>query len=106
MANDQIHIIARIRFLDAHEGGRSYPVKGGTSYRPNHSFFEPEDDRMCIGWIDVPEGSDVEPGDTIEVPITMWIWPELESEIRLGREWRVQEGARVVAIGTVLKVVC
>lgn len=59
---------------------------------------------MCIGFIELAEGEDVAPGDTIEKVITLWIFPAVETEIREGREWRIQEGGKLVAIGPILKV--
>src|SRR5258706_15491815 len=104
MAHDQVRIEARIHFLTKEEGGRSTPLKGGSSYRPNHNFFGHDDRDMSIGFIELAEDERVEPGDTIIKEMTLSIWPELELEIREGREWRIQEGARLVGSGTVLKV--
>jgi hypothetical protein len=30
---------------------------------------------MSIGFIELPEGSTIRPGDSIELPITFWPWP-------------------------------
>ena len=104
MADDQLRITARVHFLTTEEGGRQTPLRGGGSYRPNHNFGGPDDREMCVGFIDLPEGREVRPGDTIETPLSLLIWPELKREIRAGREWRIQEGGRLVAMGTVLSV--
>ena len=104
MAVDQIRVEARIHFLPTVEGGRSSPLQGGGSYRPNHNFFGPDDRDMCIGFIELVDGEQVAPGDTIEKVITFSIFPAVASEIRQGREWRIQEGAKLVAIGTILKL--
>jgi translation elongation factor EF-Tu-like GTPase len=104
MAVDQVCIEARIRFLTAEEGGRRTPLHGGVSYRPNHNFFGPDDREMCIGFIELPEGREVQPGDTIDVPLTLLIWPKLKGKIHEGRQWRIQEGGQLVATGTVLHV--
>ena len=104
MADDQVRIAARLAFLTAEEGGRETPLQGGGSYRPNHNFFGPDDREMCMGFIDLPEGRTVHPGDTIDVTLTLLIWPALKESISVGRQWRIQEGGRLVAIGTVLHV--
>jgi translation elongation factor EF-Tu-like GTPase len=104
MKDDHIRVKASIRFLPTNEGGRESPLSGGGSYRPNHNFFEPDDRDMCMGFIDLPEGSQVAPGDTIETEITLWTYPAVKPEIRGGRQWRIQEGGKLVAVGTILKV--
>ena len=78
------------------------PLQGGGSYRPNHNFFGPEDRDMCTGFIELAEGEQVAPGDTIQKDITLTIFHPLE--IRQGQDWRIQEGGKLVAVGTVLKV--
>ena len=57
-----------------------------------------------MGFIELPEGRETQPGDTIIVPLTLLIWPELKGELREGRQWRIQEGGQLVAMGTVLHV--
>lgn len=104
MVRDQVRIKARIRFLSAEEGGRSSPLKGGGSYRPNHNFFGPDDRDMCMGSIELADGEEVFPGDTLQKEITLLIFPAIEPEIQEGREWRIQEGGKLVAMGTILKV--
>lgn len=103
MIDDQVRVRATIRFLSTEEGGRSSPLGGG-SYRPNHNFFGPDDRDMCMGFIELPEGQQVAPGDTIQTEINLWIYPAVKSEISVGRQWRIQEGSRLVAVGTILEV--
>ena len=59
---------------------------------------------MAMGQINLPEGSLFKPGDTKELEIIFLAWPELRSEIRPGREWRIQEGGQLVGVGTILAV--
>jgi elongation factor Tu len=100
--NEGITVKANIRLLPTGEGGRASSIKG--SYRPNHNFFGPDNRDMTIGFIDLPDGTELRPGDDIDLPITFWNWPGLEGQIHQGREWRIQEGAKLVGIGTVLDV--
>ena len=101
--NDQgIPVRANIRLLPGAESGRTMPIRG--SYRPNHNFFGPDDRNMTMGFIDLPDGTSLHPGESIELPITFWNWPGLKGQICPGREWRIQEGAGLVGIGTVLEV--
>ena len=104
MARDHVRVKARIRFLSTEEGGRSTPLQGGGSYRPNHNFFRPDDRDMCMGFIELADGEQVAPGDTIEKDLTLTAFPAVEPEIIEGRDWRIQEGGRLVAVGTILKV--
>jgi hypothetical protein len=59
---------------------------------------------MTIGFIEVPEGTELRPGQSIELPITLWWWPGLEGQIYAGREWRIQEGLHLVGIGKIIEV--
>lgn len=59
---------------------------------------------MTVGFIELPSGTELHPGESIEVPITLWKWPGLEGQIYPGRQWRIQEGKKLVAVGTVLEV--
>ena len=95
-----ITVKANIRLLPTGEGGRASSIKG--NYRPNHNFFGPDDLDMTMGFIDLPDGTELRPGDNIDLPITFWNWPGLEGQIYQGREWRIQEGAKLVGIGIVL----
>lgn len=97
-----IIVKANIRLLPTGEGGRALSIKG--SYRPNHNFFGPDNRDMTVGFIDLPDGTELRPGDDTDLLITFWNWPGVEGQIHKGREWRIQEGAKVVGIGTVLDV--
>jgi elongation factor Tu len=96
-----VTVRAEVRLLPTSESGRTAPVKG--SYRPNHNFFNNDTDGMTVGFIDLPAEVELHPGEKIE-PITFWDWPGLEGQIYPGREWRIQEGAKLVGIGKVLEV--
>lgn len=102
VTDEGILIRANIRLLPSAESGRTAPVMG--SYRPNHNFFEPDGRNMTIGYIEIPEGKLLYPGESIDVPVLLWKWPGLESGIYPGRQWRIQEGNQLIGIGTVLEV--
>ena len=97
-----IKVIAAVTLLATEDGGRAGPIRG--SYRPNHNFFGPDNREMTIGLIDLPKGVELEPGQSIEVPVSFWSWPRLVGEIYAGRAWSIQEGATVVGVGKVLQV--
>ncbi|WP_438852017.1 hypothetical protein [Brevundimonas nasdae] len=98
-----IKVVASVTLFSTDEGGRTSPIRG--SYRPNHNFFGPENREMTIGFIDLPEGVELLPGQSIETPISFWSWPRLAPEIHVGSEWRIQEGPKVVGFGKVLEVI-
>lgn len=104
MAGDVIRVLARIHLLSTDEGGRTFPIPGGTSYRPNHNFFGPGNLEMAIGLIEVPKGEVLKPGDTVDMEVIFLTWPRLIPELYPEREWLIQEGATVVGEGRVLRV--
>lgn len=104
MSDRVICVRARIKLLTSEEGGRKSPLLGGVSYRPIHNFFEPDDRNITDGFIEIPKGAVFKPGQSFETEIKFWYWPGLDGQIYPGREWRVQEGGRLVAKGTVLEV--
>ena len=57
-----------------------------------------------MGTIELIEGQSLSPGEAMEVDMTLWLWPELCREIYVGRQWRIQEGAQLVAWGTVVSL--
>lgn len=102
MSEDYIHVRARIRLLSTAEGGREQPFP--VSFRANHNFSDTEDSLMTLGRIDLPEGRTLQPGESIEVLLSLWNGPGLEGQIHPGREWRIQEGPKLIGFGTVLEI--
>jgi translation elongation factor EF-Tu-like GTPase len=100
----KLHIRASVDLLPTSAGGRTQPIVGGISYRPNHNFFAPDNRDMCMGFIELPAGQDLMPGQSAELEITFWVWPELRAAIMPERTWTIQEGAKIVGYGIVLKV--
>lgn len=97
-----IKVRASVRLLSTEEGGRTDPIRGG--YRPNHNFFGPDSREMTIGLVDLPDGVELRPGETMELTIAFWAWPGLVGQIYSGRRWSIQEGARLVGVGTIKEV--
>jgi len=94
-------IEAKISYLTTEEGGRRGPVKSG--YRPNHDFGLSEG--LCDAVHEYPNNEWVQPGESIQAFI--WFFtPELQvGRLNKGFEFKVQEGAHVVATGKILKVI-
>ena len=105
MAGEDIRVHARIHLLPTSQGGRGVPIPGGTSYRPNHNFFGPDNREMAVGLIDLPADQVLYPGETVDLDMTFLHWPWSPSELHPGRDWVIQEGALVVGVGTVLSVI-
>lgn len=102
MSIDVVRVLAEVRMLATADGGKTCAIR--QSYRPNHNFFDTEDAEMTIGFLEIPEGIEVEPGGSITLPISFWAWPGLSEIAVPGREWRIQEGHQVVGIGRVIEV--
>ena len=103
MPDDIVHVRARIEPPPSDQSGRTQPIRG--SYRPNHNFFGPDDRIMAMGFIHLPGGMELHPGESIETVVRFLSWPGLEEQIYPGREWRIQEGAKLVGMGTVIEIV-
>lgn len=101
LTND-VTVTAEVRLLPTSESGRTAPIRG--IYRPNHNFFSPDDREMAIGQIEIPAGHELNPGEAMEVRITFLGYSGLQRLIYPGREWRIQEGARLVGIGRIIEV--
>lgn len=104
MSDGLVRVRARIQLLSSEQNGRTTPLIGGTSYRPNHNFFEPDSRECTVGFIDIPEGQMILPGETFECDITFWLRPKVITKIVAGCKWRVQEGGKLVGIGEVLRL--
>jgi translation elongation factor EF-Tu-like GTPase len=98
-----IRVRARITLLPSEESGRILPVVRG-SYRPNHNFGAADSREMDVGFVEFADDESLHPGETIEREITFWSRPGLNEVLVPGRAWRIQEGARLVGIGTVLEI--
>ncbi len=94
-----VRVLARVRFLSTSEGGRVSPVSG--IYRPNHNFGAPDGREFYIGQIEL-DGREVLPGQTHDLCVTFLSGPGLSELLQVGRYWRIQEGARLVATAEVL----
>lgn len=101
-SDEPIKVVAEISFISEKEGGRSGPVQA--IYRPNHNFGSDHNREFYIGQVEIPEGSKLYPGETYTLPITFINGPGLSELLSVGREWRIQEGPRLVARAKILKV--
>lgn len=57
---------------------------------------------MTPGFIMIPEGVELHPGEMIQLPISLQSWLGIEGRIVPGLEWRIQEGETLVGIGAVI----
>ncbi|HEV7427412.1 MAG TPA: hypothetical protein VGQ46_13690 [Thermoanaerobaculia bacterium] len=91
-----------MQVLSTEEGGRTSPFRA--QYRPNHNFGDSENRHFYIGQVEVPEGESVAPGETRELAITFLAVVGVAEKLKPGRRWRIQEGAKLVALAEVLAV--
>ncbi|WP_448659658.1 hypothetical protein ACPVPU_04000 [Sphingomonas sp. CJ99] len=85
--------------------GRSkFTAAGRRQLQTQPQLLWPYDRDMCMGFIELPEGQQVAPGDTVQTEMTFWIYPAVKPEIWSGRQWRIEEGGKLVAVGTILEV--
>ena len=59
---------------------------------------------MYIGQIEIPEGETIRSGQPRELTIDFISADTLGSELRPGRQWRLQEGATLVGMTTVISL--
>jgi len=97
-----IRVLARVEVVTTEKGGRQGPFTKG--FRPNHNFGKDADRFFFIGQIEVPDDEWVYPGETRDLLITFLNARGLADLLKLGRKWRIQEGPRLVATGTVLSI--
>src|SRR5262249_26353803 len=93
MDNERIFVRANIRLLPAAESGRTTSIRG--SYRPNHNFFAPRKPNIAVAFIEPPEGPQLTPGESLDLPVMFWNWPGLREQIFPGRERPIQEGSQL-----------
>jgi elongation factor Tu len=91
-----------IRRLSVADGGRDGALQG--TFRPNHNFSGPDGSDLALGSVTLPVGKVLHPGENTEAEITFIASPTVAAEIRPGREWRIQEGRKLLAIGKILEI--
>lgn len=92
---EPMDVLAEVSFLRTSEGGRTSLVRG--LYRPNHNFGSADDRQTYVGQIEFAPGDEVAPGESRQVAIRFLSGPGLAALLSVGREWRIQEGNRLVA---------
>jgi len=97
-----LRVKALISMLRTEDGGRRNGIRSG--YRPNHNFGPPDGRRFYIGQVDFEGGGTIEPGESLEALVTFLSGPGLKDVLVPGRLWRIQEGPKLVATGTVNEV--
>lgn len=60
---------------------------------------------MTIGFVELSGGLELRPGESAKATINFVNWSGLDGQIYPGRQWRIQEGPKLVGIGMILKVV-
>jgi translation elongation factor EF-Tu-like GTPase len=91
---------AQVRYLSSSEGGRKSPVYSG--YRPNHDFGLPGE--LNDGQHEYPGREWVQPGDSATALLWLLAPERQRRRLYVGFEFKVQEGPRIVGIGTITNV--
>lgn len=98
--------LVRLSLLSTEEGGRTTGLRS-PSFRPNHNFGTESEENFRIGEVRIPRGQVLEPGSTgdFEVYFAELLPDAPVRELLLpGREWRLQEGPRLIGFGKLMKV--
>jgi translation elongation factor EF-Tu-like GTPase len=98
---EPVRVLARISVIRTEDGGRQGPFT--KSYRPNHNFGGPDDRVFFIGQVEVSEGEWIYPGESRDLLITFLNVRGLLELLHVGRTWRIQEGAKLVATAELLQ---
>jgi translation elongation factor EF-Tu-like GTPase len=98
-----ITVLARLSVLATEISGRKIPII--SKYQPNHNFGDANNNYFYIGRIEVSQNDWVYPGQTREVRIEFLNGPGLSEKLKLGCQWRIQEGPRLIATAEFLSVV-
>ena len=98
-----VRLRARLRLLPGGEG-RTEPICGPVSYRPVCNFYGPDNLISALGVIDLPAGAVLSPGESLDVDMWFVRFPWPMAELSPGREWRLQEGRRLVGFGVALEI--
>jgi hypothetical protein len=60
---------------------------------------------MFVGQVELPENDAWHPGESRDVMVRFLNVHGLSEKLKVGAEWRLQEGWRLVAVGTIKRVV-
>jgi translation elongation factor EF-Tu-like GTPase len=98
----RVKVRALISMLALDQGGRRSGIRSG--YRPNHNFGGAEGRSFYIGQVDFGSGELLNPGESREAFIEFLRGPGLMQALRPGVTWRIQEGPKLVATGSVIEI--
>lgn len=105
MEPENVTVWAEIHLIPTSEGGRLNPAPAGSSYRPLHNFWPDETHKeMAAGIINLKPETSLPLDQSTETEIMFFVWPRLLHELYPGREWRIQDGYKIVGYGKILKI--
>jgi translation elongation factor EF-Tu-like GTPase len=102
MTTGALEVQALIELLPTEKGGLTTPIR--RPFRPNHNLAGPENRNTFIGEVDLPEGQELQPGESAKLTVTFMDAPGLVELLVPGRHWRIQAGGQLIGNGTVLKL--
>jgi translation elongation factor EF-Tu-like GTPase len=97
-----IRVLARISMLSRAQGGATGPRR--SEYRPNHNFGMAENRTFYIGQVEIPEGTEICPGETRDLVVEFFNVDGIAELATVGTRWRIQEGPNLVANAEVLEL--
>lgn len=102
--NNNIKIKAKLKLISTEDGGREIPITGLARFRPNHNFGNKNNRAFYIGEISFDKNDLILPGDERTVDISFLNVIGLNDKIKKDVTWRIQEGPKLIAIGTILEI--
>ena len=103
LSNTPLVVEATISMVAEGTGGRHGPFT--EDYSPNHNFNGEANSMFFIGRINAVKGEWVYPGETKNLRVTFLNARGLRELLIPGRQWRIQEGHRLVGYGTVIRLI-
>jgi translation elongation factor EF-Tu-like GTPase len=97
-----VKVRALISMLATDQGGRRTGITSG--YRPNHNFGAADGRAFYMGQVEFGSSESLSPGESREALIEFIRGPGLMEALLPGVTWRIQEGPKLVAIGSVIEI--
>ena len=103
VSNTPLVVEASIEMIAEKDGGRHGPFTN--DYSPNHNFEGASNSLFFIGRINTAANEWVYPGETKTLQVTFLNAKGLRDLLIPGRQWRIQEGHRLVGLGKVIRTI-
>lgn len=96
-----MHLEAIVRFLTTEEGGRRTPVRSGYSAQ---FHLDGQDWSVHLTFPDLQPREQIILGNIFRTSLNFFVDPErLASKLSIGTQFKIKEGARIVAVGEIIQ---